>query len=51
MNKTIRILKKLGLGRTRKTEAEGMKRPWPEDMVMPAAIKDLVTQRWKEYGF
>jgi 4-hydroxy-3-polyprenylbenzoate decarboxylase len=42
---------KMGIDATRKTEAEGMKRPWPEDMVMPGALKDLVTKRWKEYGF
>ncbi len=42
---------KMGIDATRKDESEGMKRPWPEDMVMPAPIKDLVTKRWKEYGF
>lgn len=42
---------KMGIDATRKTEAEGMKRPWPEDMVMNPAVRDLVTRRWKEYGF
>lgn len=42
---------KMGIDATRKTEAEGMKRPWPEDMIMPTHLKDLVSKRWKEYGF
>ena len=41
---------KVGIDCTRKLEAEGMKRPWPEDMVMSEEIKELVTKRWKEYG-
>jgi 4-hydroxy-3-polyprenylbenzoate decarboxylase len=41
---------KMGIDATRKTEAEGMKRPWPEDMVMTEEIKRLVSGRWKEYG-
>ncbi len=42
---------KMGIDATRKSEAEGMKRPWPEDMVMKPTIRELVTKRWKEYGF
>jgi 4-hydroxy-3-polyprenylbenzoate decarboxylase len=42
---------KMGIDATRKLPEEGMKRPWPDDMIMPAAVKDLVTKRWKEYGF
>ena len=42
---------KVGIDCTRKTEAEGMKRPWPEDMAMTKEVKDLVTKRWQEYGF
>jgi len=42
---------KMGIDATRKSEAEGMKRPWPEDMVMTEEVKRLVTDRWKEYGF
>lgn len=42
---------KMGIDATRKSEAEGMKRPWPEDMIMTKSVQDLVTSRWKEYGF
>jgi 4-hydroxy-3-polyprenylbenzoate decarboxylase len=42
---------KMGIDATRKTEAEGMKRPWPEDMDMTDEIKKRVSERWKEYGF
>lgn len=42
---------KMGVDATRKSEAEGMQRPWPEDMVMDESIKELVSRRWKEYGF
>ena len=42
---------KMGIDGTRKTEAEGMRRPWPEDIVMSEDIRQLVTRRWKEYGF
>ena len=42
---------KVGIDCTRKLPDEGMKRPWPEDMVMPDEIKNLVAKRWKEYGF
>lgn len=41
---------KIGFDCTRKTEAEGMARPWPEDMEMSDEIKKLVSQRWDEYG-
>lgn len=41
---------KMGIDATRKDEAEGMQRPWPEDMVMSRHITELVTKRWKEYG-
>jgi 4-hydroxy-3-polyprenylbenzoate decarboxylase len=41
---------KVGIDCTRKTEEEGMKRPWPEDMVMTDEVKQLVTRRWNEYG-
>lgn len=41
---------KMGMDATRKSEAEGMKRPWPEDIVMSEEIKKRVTERWKEYG-
>ncbi len=42
---------KVGIDCTRKLPEEGMQRPWPEDMVMTDEIKELVTQRWREYGF
>ncbi|MBN1688670.1 MAG: menaquinone biosynthesis decarboxylase [Candidatus Omnitrophica bacterium] len=42
---------KVGLDATRKLPEEGMRRPWPQEMKMPVAIKDLVNQRWREYGF
>ncbi|OGW82090.1 MAG: menaquinone biosynthesis decarboxylase [Omnitrophica bacterium RIFCSPLOWO2_12_FULL_44_17] len=42
---------KVGIDCTRKTEAEGMKRPWPKDVVMSDEIKKLVGERWREYGF
>jgi len=42
---------KMGVDATRKSAEEGMKRPWPEDMVMNRDIVERVTSRWKEYGF
>ncbi len=42
---------KLGIDATRKTREEGMGRDWPDEIVMSGEIKDLVTKRWKEYGF
>ncbi|MBP2674202.1 MAG: menaquinone biosynthesis decarboxylase, family [Deltaproteobacteria bacterium] len=42
---------KMGIDATRKWASEGFAREWPEDIVMPAEIVDLVTRRWKEYGF
>ncbi len=42
---------KAGLDATRKWKEEGHKRTWPEKIEMDSAIKQLVTQRWKEYGF
>jgi 4-hydroxy-3-polyprenylbenzoate decarboxylase len=41
---------KVGIDATRKSEAEGMKRPWPEDIVMEEKIRRLVSDRWGEYG-
>lgn len=42
---------KMGIDATRKTREEGMGREWPEEIEMSSDIKDLVTQRWQEYGF
>jgi 4-hydroxy-3-polyprenylbenzoate decarboxylase len=41
---------KVGIDATRKSESEGMERPWPEDIVMIDEIKRRVEARWKEYG-
>jgi len=40
---------KLGIDATAKGPAEGT-RPWPEEIVMSAEIRELVTRRWSEYG-
>ncbi len=42
---------KLGIDATRKTREEGMGRDWPDEISMSDDIKELVTKRWKEYGF
>jgi 4-hydroxy-3-polyprenylbenzoate decarboxylase len=42
---------RLGVDATRKLQEEGHPRPWPHDLVMRVDIVDLVTRRWKEYGF
>ena len=41
---------KIGIDATRKSHAEGMERPWPEDIVMTDEIKRRVETRWREYG-
>lgn len=41
----------MGVDATKKWKSEGFDRPWPDEIVMSADIKDLVTRRWKEYGF
>jgi 4-hydroxy-3-polyprenylbenzoate decarboxylase len=44
---------KIGFDATVKLPAEGYGskvRPWPAELGMDAATKDLVTRRWKEYG-
>ena len=41
---------KIGIDATRKSETEGMKRPWPEDIVMSQDIRAKVAARWQEYG-
>ncbi len=40
---------KLGIDATAKGPAEGT-RPWPEEIRMTAAIRELVDRRWQEYG-
>ncbi|MGB9792429.1 MAG: menaquinone biosynthesis decarboxylase [Thermacetogeniaceae bacterium] len=42
---------KVGIDATKKGPDEGHYREWPEEIEMSQAIKDLVTARWKEYGF
>jgi len=42
---------KMGIDATRKWAAEGFAREWPEDIRMDGDIVELVTRRWKEYGF
>jgi len=41
---------KIGIDATRKSSAEGMERPWPEDIVMTETIRQKVAERWREYG-
>ncbi len=42
---------KMGIDATRKWPEEGQPRGWPEAQVMTDDVRDLVTRRWKEYGF
>jgi 4-hydroxy-3-polyprenylbenzoate decarboxylase len=41
---------KMGIDATRKLPEEGHPRPWPPEMLTTRQIRDLVTQRWGEYG-
>jgi len=41
---------KMGIDATNKGAEEGMKRPWPDEIMMSPEIKMLVDKRWKEYG-
>ncbi|MFA6600938.1 MAG: menaquinone biosynthesis decarboxylase [Candidatus Omnitrophota bacterium] len=41
---------KVGIDATRKSEAEGMKRPWPEEIAMTDTVRRLVSGRWNDYG-
>jgi 4-hydroxy-3-polyprenylbenzoate decarboxylase len=41
---------KVGIDATRKTPSEGFTRPWPDEITMTQAIRDLVDRRWSEYG-
>ncbi len=42
---------KIGFDATVKLKGEGQVRVWPRELEMDAATKDLVTRKWKEYGF
>lgn len=41
---------RMAVDATRKTEGEGIKRPWPEDILMTEHIKEKVTKKWQDYG-
>jgi 4-hydroxy-3-polyprenylbenzoate decarboxylase len=41
---------RMGIDATKKWPEEGFARGWPEEQVMPPAIRALVEKRWKEYG-
>ena len=41
---------KLGIDATPKLPGEGRVRQWPDELVMTPQIKQLVEQRWTEYG-
>lgn len=41
---------KIGIDATKKLKAEGLSRDWPNDIVMTDAVKQLVNERWDEYG-
>ncbi len=42
---------KVGIDATKKGPEEGHLREWPDEIEMSQSIKDLVTAKWKEYGF
>ncbi|MCL2479773.1 MAG: menaquinone biosynthesis decarboxylase [Treponema sp.] len=42
---------RIGIDATRKGPDEGHTRLWPDPLVMDKAVEDLVSRRWKEYGF
>lgn len=42
---------KVGIDATRKWEAEGFHRPWPDPIVMSGEIDELVESKWSQYGF
>ncbi|MBU2600110.1 menaquinone biosynthesis decarboxylase [bacterium] len=41
---------KMGIDATRKTMAEGITRPWPNEIKMSKEIKQLVDEKWDAYG-
>jgi 4-hydroxy-3-polyprenylbenzoate decarboxylase len=41
---------KIGIDATAKSLQDGHPRGWPAEIEMDAAVKELVDQRWKEYG-
>lgn len=40
----------VGIDATKKGPADGLMRPWPDDIEMSADIIELVNQRWSSYG-
>jgi 4-hydroxy-3-polyprenylbenzoate decarboxylase len=45
-----RVGSKIGIDATRKAQSEMGARIWMPDIVMASEVKDLVDNRWKEYG-
>lgn len=41
---------KIGFDATEKWAGEGKVRPWPRELSMDAATRELVDRRWREYG-
>jgi len=41
---------KIGIDATKKWKEEGLTRDWPNDIVMTDATRQLVNERWDEYG-
>ncbi len=41
---------KIGIDATRKFPGEGLTRDWPDDIVMSDEMKEVVSERWSEYG-
>lgn len=42
---------RMGIDATKKWTSEGHTRQWPNDIEMSQDIKDMVSRRWKDYGF
>ncbi|MBL4932846.1 MULTISPECIES: menaquinone biosynthesis decarboxylase [Clostridium] len=42
---------RMGIDATKKWKSEGHAREWPDDIEMNDEVKELVSRRWKEYGF
>lgn len=42
---------KMAVDATKKWPAEGHTREWPDDIAMSDEISELVTRKWREYGF
>jgi len=42
---------KMGIDATRKWPEEGHRRKWPNEIIMKKKIREMVDERWEEYGF